>query len=176
MNVSLPFHPKNPVLVIAVLLSAAGIAGAAQPQAPKRTIATDAHLSVNRTWRGTVVTTEGLAIPHARLELTSGNHQRPALYAITNDQGCFQFESVHPGTYLLRCGDDVRIYRLWHNGTAPPSADHGTLIVIGDTVSRGNLYDWASSHPILTYGGIATAIAVPTAVIGSAQERSPASP
>jgi hypothetical protein len=144
------------------------------PAKTQRVVVTDSELDANGTWQGVVVTPQGVAVPRAHLQLWSAPRKQIASVAVTNETGRFRFERVRPGSYTLRCDEEVRIYRLWKSGTAPPAAGNRALVVLGDAVTRGKLYDWAAAHPAITYVGIAAAIAVPFAVID--QDSSPASP
>ncbi|MDD4269876.1 MAG: carboxypeptidase-like regulatory domain-containing protein [Pirellulales bacterium] len=171
MNTLSPRQLPNLLAVLGLSLWASSVAWA-EP----RTTALDAQLGPDGSWAGTVVTAEGIPVPGTRLELTRGGGRHPALSTVTDERGCFRFKNVHAGPYGLRCGDEIRVCRLWQCGTAPPAAGKATLIVVGGPIIRGKLYDWAAEHPVLTYTGIAAAIVVPVAVIGSAQSDSPASP
>lgn len=176
MNALWPYRLTNLLLALGVVFCGTSVAWAAQPATRPQAAVLDAELGPNGVWTGTVVSVEGIPMAGARLELVSGDPRRPAVSTATDENGHFRFEQVHAGLYTLRCGTHARICRLWHFGTAPPAAGKGSLIVVGGAVTRGNLYDWAAAHPVLTYTGIAAAIVVPVAVIGSAQDKSPASP
>lgn len=176
MNTLSPRRLPNLLAIVGLSFWASAIAWAGPPAAGPRTAVLDAELGPNGDWTGTVVTAEGIPVTGARLDLTSGIGRRPALSTVTGDNGCFRFENIHAGAYSLRCGDEIRVCRLWQYGTAPPAAGKATLIVAGGPIVRGKLYDWAAEHPVLTYTGIAAAIVVPVAVIGSAQDHAPASP
>lgn len=177
MNMPLPCRLTTLFLAFGLVWCVDQHARAAQTVSRPSIAVSDCELGPNGTWQGAVVTAEGVAVPQVTIELSSGNPRQAAVASKTDPSGRFRFDNLQPGTYVLRCGDQVRIYRLWRVGTAPPAAGRGALVVLGEVVYRGKLYDWVAAHPVITYVGIAAAIAVPVAVIGSAEQNdTPSSP
>ncbi|MBN2475038.1 MAG: carboxypeptidase regulatory-like domain-containing protein [Pirellulales bacterium] len=132
----------------------------------------NASLTAANSLQGRVTDAQGAGLPHARV--TMMQRDRQVVAATTDSHGSFVVANVPAGVYAISSAGSTGTYRLWAARTAPPSASAGILIVADDEVVRGNrLYDWMSEHYLLTYVGIAAAIAVPIAVVGS---RSPASP
>lgn len=166
-------------IAIAWLLAMAPIESMGQSTpTPAPMFVSDVELGPQGEWSGLVVDSQGIGV--ARLPVRLRCSRGPGIVAITNTEGRFTFTSVPSGTGWVEFDRSPRICRFWKNGTAPPKATRQLLLVSQGNVVRGvqgsRIYDWMSDHPVLTYAGIATAIAVPVAVIGSNQDRGPASP
>ncbi len=66
------------------------------------------------------------------------------------------------------------MYRLWAPNTAPPVAQQGVILVVGDDVIRGqhgysagpfaSMAQWVADHPLITASAIGAAIAIPLAL------------
>ena len=166
-------------VAIAWLLAMSPIQAMGQSMsAPASIHVSDVELGPQGEWSGLVVDPQGVAVALLPVRLRSG--RGPGITAITNAEGRFTFTAVPPGVGWVEFDRCPRICRFWKNSTAPPKATRQLLLVSQGNVVRGvqgsRIYDWMSDHPVLTYAGIATVIAVPVAVIGSNQDRTPASP
>ncbi len=166
-------------LAIAWLLAMSPIQSMGQsPVTRAPMLVSDVELGPNGEWSGVVVDSQGVGVARLPVRLRSG--RGPGITAITNAEGRFAFTAVPTGTGWVEFDRSPRICRFWKNGTAPPKATRQLLLVSQGNVVRGvqgsRIYDWMSDHPVLTYAGIATAVVVPVAVIGSNHDRTPASP
>ncbi len=66
------------------------------------------------------------------------------------------------------------MYRLWAPRTAPPVAQQGVVLVVGDDVIRGqygnssgpfaSMEQWVTDHPLMTAAALGAAIAIPIAL------------
>ena len=166
-------------IAIAWLLAVSPIQsmGQSMPR-PAPMLVSDVELGPQGQWSGLVVDSQGIGV--ARLPVRLRSSRGPGITAVTDTEGRFTFAAVPSGTGWLEFDRRPRICRFWKNGTAPPKATRQLLLVSQGNVVRGvqgsRIYDWVSDHPVLTYAGIATAVVVPVAVIGSNQDRGPASP
>ena len=55
----------------------------------------------------------------------------------TDEQGMFAISGLRGGLHQIVAGGEVRTIRLWAEGTAPPIAKQGLLMVRQQTVMRG---------------------------------------
>ena len=93
----------------------------------------------------------------------------------TDQNGIFAAQGMRGGQYLIVTEQGQSLYRFWAPDTAPPSAQQAAVVVNSPDVVRGQMgmgygygwLDWMRSHPYLTAGIIATAIAVPVALAAS---------
>ncbi|MFH1919916.1 MAG: carboxypeptidase-like regulatory domain-containing protein [Planctomycetota bacterium] len=139
----------------------------------------DIALGSAQTLRGTVVDPDGAPVAGAPVVLLNG--LRPVASTETDPNGRFVFAGVRGGVYGVGAAGSVRICRAWAPRTAPPAANGALLIVSDGSLVRGRgplrdrqgrIYTWISEHPLVTYAGIAAAIAVPVVLLGN----EPASP
>ena len=106
----------------------------------------------------------------------NADQKQPAV-SMTDQNGMFAFGGLRGGVYQLMTIEGHGIYRAWAPGTAPPSAKPGVLLVSGGSTVRGQSNGSVNrffSNPFVVGGLVATAIAVPVAVLAS--DRHPASP
>lgn len=105
--------------------------------------------------------------------------------AKTDGKGLFAFSNLRGGVYQVTAGESVTAFRAWTPGTAPPAAQSLALIVTGQDLVRGQCYPFRHmcgrlhfwlSHPCVIAGLIATAVAVPIAVINCDKDKKPKSP
>jgi len=85
-------------------------------------------------------------------------------------QGRFTLSCPRGGTYFVAGEGDVRRYRIWTWGTAPPSAHRAVrLIRRPGTIARGQmpLSDALFSQPVIMAAVIAAAVAIPIAISNS---------
>jgi hypothetical protein len=81
--------------------------------------------------------------------------------------GRFAFSGLRGGVYELASDQRSSVDRVWTQGTAPPTAQPGAVLVVGVVVARGQYghrpLGWLS-NPWILAGVVATAIAVPLAL------------
>jgi hypothetical protein len=87
----------------------------------------------------------------------------------TDQNGVFAAQGLRGGQYQIATDDGLSVCRLWAADTAPPSAHEAAIVVTGQEVVRGQWggggwLDWVRSHPYITAGIVAAAIAVPLAI------------
>lgn len=90
----------------------------------------------------------------------------------TDDQGNFTIGSLRGGVHELAAGDSIGCYRFWSAGSAPPAAKQSVLVVADSTLVRGQ---GSTRGPVMRFftnpwvvaGMVATAIAVPIAIVSS---------
>ena len=112
---------------------------------------------------GQVVNTQGTPLPKVQVTLQSGDRQLGT--NTTNDAGYFGFRGLGNGVYQVTAANGHGTYRLWTNGTAPPSANPGALIVAGKNTVRGQMgLRNFLANPWVIAGIIATAVAIPVAL------------
>jgi hypothetical protein len=112
--------------------------------------------------------------PLAKVKVTLEDDQGRELAAtVTDEQGQFAIQGVRGGVHQIVTPQGRWFYRLWTSEMAPPSAQQGALIVVGDTV-RGAPAKFWYTNPLVIGAVVATAIAVPVAVAAN-QHHHPAS-
>jgi hypothetical protein len=88
----------------------------------------------------------------------------------TDANGVFAAKGLRGGQYQLVTPQGGSVCRLWAADTAPPSARPAALVVSGNEVVRGQggpggaWVGWVKSHPYITAGTVAAAIAIPLAL------------
>jgi hypothetical protein len=98
----------------------------------------------------------------------------------TDANGVFAARGLRGGQYQVLTPNGHKLCRFWAADTAPPSAADAAVIVTGDEVVRGQWgsppmgasyggrwLDWVRSHPYITAGVVAAAIAAPIAIAAS---------
>jgi hypothetical protein len=160
------------------LLTPEALVAAAEPQeassaTPAAIPVLDIALGPGQTLRGTVVDPAGAPVAGAPVVLLNGSRRTASTE--TDPDGRFVFASVRGGVYVVEAAGSARICRAWAPRTAPPAANPALLMVADGLLVRGRgplrdcqgrIYTWISEHPLLTYAGIAAAIAVPVAILG----------
>jgi hypothetical protein len=151
--------------------------GADGPLPPAPAIA-DVALAEGGLLVGQVVDPQGAPKANLRISLQDSQNKEVAT-AKTDQQGAFAISGLKGGVYQVVTPQGRRVYRLWSPGMAPPSAQRGTLIVLGDELARGAASRGGMraflTNPIVIGGAVATAIAVPVAIHNSRRDH-PESP
>jgi hypothetical protein len=113
---------------------------------------------------------DGQGAPQTRAPVSLVHGDKTLATAATNRGGFFAVTKVPAGTYCVAVGKTQGIYRLWAPGTAPPGAQRGALMVVGQGPARaqgngggGPLGYWLS-NPWIIAGLIAAAVAIPVAI------------
>jgi hypothetical protein len=105
-------------------------------------------------------------------------NDREVVSTKTDANGVFAAQGLRGGQYQIMTADGHSLCRLWAPDTAPPAAADTALVVSGADVVRGQWtapmsagaayggrwLDWVRSHPYITAGIVAAAIAAPLAV------------
>ena len=128
----------------------------AQSQAP----IPDLALGQGNTLAGQVVDSEGNSLSDVVVTVLSGD--REVVRTKTNKEGRFAVAGLSGGAYTLVAEGSKLPCRVWSEGTAPPNAKDGLLLVSGDTVARANLQDFVGSDKCvyLIGGGALLAIII----------------
>jgi hypothetical protein len=119
---------------------------------------------------GQVVDQQGVAKANAPVSVQYGNHE--VVRTTTDAHGVFAAKGLRGGQYQLVTQDGMTVCRLWAPETAPPVAEPAALVVSGGDAVRGQwgggpMHNWVGgvqSHPDITAGVIAAAIAIPLAL------------
>jgi hypothetical protein len=153
-----------PSPVVAAITAPAKAAGETPRPMPK---ALDVELHKGGMLVGQVVDAQGTPQVKMPVSLTQGD--KTLANAATNRGGFFAVSGVSAGTYRVAAGKTQGIYRLWAPGTSPPTAQQGTLLVVGQGPSRGQngttgpIGYWLG-NPWIIAGLIAAAVAIPVAI------------
>jgi len=161
---------------IGMVLPTAGLA------APAGTGNDDVALREGSVLVGQVVNQQGQAMANANVSIRYADHE--VVRTTTDANGVFAAKGLRGGQYDILTEDGIRTCRLWAPDTAPPAARPAALLVSGDNVVRGQgmmgyghgmmghghgmvngWVTWMKTHPYLTAGTMAAAIAVPLAFI-----------
>jgi hypothetical protein len=95
----------------------------------------DVALGQGGLFNGQMVTTAGVPVANEPVEL---HHQGKLVAATqTNNDGRFAFQGVRSGQHMLVADEQAGICSLWADGTAPPAALPGVMLVKQDATTRG---------------------------------------
>jgi hypothetical protein len=121
---------------------------------------------------GQVVDAQGVASPMAKVTLA--DHHQEIAQVRTDEQGKFSVPGLRGGVYQISSQGQDSMYRLWAANTAPPVAQQGVILVVGNDVVRGqygttpgpfgSMAQWIADHPLITASVIGAAIAIPIAL------------
>jgi hypothetical protein len=154
---------------------------AAPPASPKPAIG-DVELIQGGVLIGQVVDTAGVPKVAQPVAVLSGEQQLAVCR--TDARGFFAFRGLRGGIYQISVAEGRGAYRAWAPGTAPPTAEHGVLLVTGQNLVRGNYFDeavgWAGfcicQKPLLMAAVVTTAVVVPVAIHNGTRTTKPFSP
>jgi hypothetical protein len=153
--------------------------------APPAPCANDVALRPGGVLVGQVIDQQGAVKSGTAVAILSGDQE---IARTTTDQnGIFAAQGLRGGNYQIVTGDGVRFCRLWAANTAPPAAPDAAIVVTGQEIVRGQWMpsfaptwnpgwgtgwgsawlNWVRSHPYITAGIVAAAIAAPVAVSAS---------
>jgi hypothetical protein len=107
---------------------------------------------------GQVVDAAGTPVAATTVSLREAGHELAT--AQTEAQGHFSIRGLRGGTYEVSAAGGSGVYRLWAPNSAPPAANSGVLIVSGEQVARGQLFQGQRGARLLmlgVLGGIITA-------------------
>lgn len=92
----------------------------------------------------------------------------------TDQEGKFSVSGLRGGVYRISSQDKEALYRLWAPNTAPPVAQQGVTLVVGNQVvcgqngnssgSIGSMAQWIAEHPLIAASAVGAAIAIPIAL------------
>ena len=137
------------------------------PASKKATPFQDVALDRKGDLRGVVVDVQGAPVAHATVVIHSSD--RELARTQTDGLGRFTFGPLEGGVYWLQAGRQQRWLRAWVDQTAPPVAKPLALVVLGDTLVRGQLpfEQFCASDGFVVCGLVAAMIAIPVAVHNS---------
>ena len=136
----------------------------AAPIAPP--VVTDVQLRDGGVLVGQLVDAQGA--PVRAMPVSLRQNDREVASTLTDESGYYTVSNLQGGIYQVASPNGSAAYRLWSPGTAPPAAQQGALLVVGDEVVRGQFGMWGFlTNPWVVAGLIAAAIAVPIAVSNS---------
>jgi hypothetical protein len=124
----------------------------------------DVSLQEGGTFLGQVIDAQGISLERVPVSLRGAAGELAATE--TNSQGYFAFRGLNNGLYQLVTPVGSGAYRTWLQGTAPPVARPGALIVAGGETVRGEGPAFNKKHALILGGVIAAAVAIPIAVNG----------
>ena len=84
---------------------------------------------------GQVVDAQGMAV--ALATVTLADHQQEIAKVRADQDGKFSVPGLRGGVYRISSRGQDTMYRLWAPNTAPPIAQQGVILVVGDEVVRG---------------------------------------
>jgi hypothetical protein len=142
---------------------------AAQPTAGP----TDVALRSGGMLVGQVVDAQG-AVQAGKLVSIQYGEQEVAR-TTTDANGVFAAQGLRGGQYHVVADNGDGHFRLWADNTAPPAATDSVVVVADPNVVRGQWsmpgaqygagwLNWVRSHPYITAGIVAAAVAIPLAL------------
>jgi len=134
---------------------------------------------------GQVIDQQGAVRAGSTVSIQQGDQE--IVRTQTDKNGVFAAQGIRGGQYLVTSEDGNCLCRLWAPNTAPPAASDGVVVVTGQEVVRGQWgaqygaqyggrwLDWVRSHPYITAGIVAAAVATPLAIAAADSNDGPAS-
>ncbi len=128
---------------------------------------------------GQVIDPQGAVQPGSVVSIQ--HHGQEVVRTTTDTNGIFAAQGLRGGQYNLVTQDGQSFCRLWAADTAPPAASDSAVVVTDQDVVRGQWgatqgglwLDWVRSHPYITAGVVAAAIATPIAIAASDDDDGP---
>ncbi len=127
---------------------------------------------------GQVIDQQGT--PRANSPVVVLQNDQAVVNTTADANGVFAAQGLRGGQYQIITPDGQKLCRFWAADTAPPSAADSAVVVAGTDVVRGQWappaapisyggrwLDWVRSHPYITAGVVAAAIATPIAIAAS---------
>jgi hypothetical protein len=126
----------------------------------------DIQLADAGAFRGQVVDAQGKARP--QLPVLVARRGEPVARTETDQEGRFAIQGLAAGMYEVHTPISTNVYRVWSNGTAPPSAVTEAMITGDEALVRGQMrggqaLSWLA-NPWVLAGLVAAAIAIPLAL------------
>ena len=151
------------------LLAVAGLSvptptQAAETVAQAAPRATDVTLDAEGSLAGSVVGTQGEAVPGARVSLSAAG--TPGVNIVTDNRGHFRVPGLRGGIYQVAVAEQAVTFRVWTSAAAPPGAQRSVVLVIDKDLLRGQtpLPDFVRSDAFLITAVVLLAIAIPVAI------------
>jgi hypothetical protein len=119
------------------------------PEQP--TVVADVAMTADGRLVGQVLDGQGLPLAGTPVAVFDQRHQAGA--TMTDAAGYFAVAGLRSGVYQVAAADGRAFYRVWAPGMAPPGAQHGALVVAGEDLARGNLYNLRRLLPFGWFGG-----------------------
>ncbi len=145
---------------------------AAPLAAPSPMVPSDVALGDGGVLVGQVVDAQGVAV--AMATVTLADHKQEIAQVRVDQEGKFSVPGLRGGVYRISSRGQDAMYRLWAPHTAPPVAQQGVILVVGDDVIRGqygtspgpfaSIAQWVADHPLITAAALGAAIAIPIAL------------
>jgi len=149
------------------------------PAAEPASMAKDVALRPGGVLVGQVTDQQGAV--RAGTPVSIWQNEREVVTTATDANGIFAAQGLRGGQYQVLTPQGQALYRLWAPETAPPAATDSVVVVTGQDLVRGQWaptvgtpswaagyggrwLDWVRSHPYITAGVVAAAIAAPIAV------------
>lgn len=119
---------------------------------------------------GQVVDPQGVVQANKTISIQYG--QDEVVRTTTDANGVFAAQGLRGGQYQINTESGQGFYRLWAENTAPPAATDSVVVVANqDSLVRGqwvppgaSWLNWIRSHPYITAGVVAAAVAIPLAL------------
>ncbi len=136
--------------------------------------ANDVALRTGGVLVGQVVNAQG--VPQADQAVSIRQGEQEVVRTTTDSNGVFAAQGLRGGQYSVATAEGQEAYRLWAPNTAPPAAQEAALVVTGSDIVRGQYgppggqgfggatLNWIKTHPYITAGIVAAAIAIPIAL------------
>ncbi len=136
---------------------------------PAATATNDVALRAGGLLVGQVIDQQGVAKAGAPVSIQFAGKE--VVTTTTDSNGVFAAKGLRGGHYQILTPQGGSDCRLWAANTAPPSARPAALVVSGNETVRGQVpgpmsswVGWVKSHPYITAGTVAAAVAIPLAI------------
>lgn len=115
-----------------------------------RPTVTDAALQAGGTLQGAIMSPSGEAQAGRTVQLLSRGEVVASI--VTDSEGRFGFRGLTTGVYALHADGVASGYRLWAEGTAPPSAVSEVMLVSGQEMVIRNQPGGSIGKPLMLLG------------------------
>ena len=111
--------------------------------------------------QGQVVSPQGQ--PRGAVQIVAMRGAEVVASTVTDESGRFELGPISGGEYTIATSEGAIAVRIWAEGTAPPSAQNGLLVVAGDGVMRAQfgVLPFGLSNPWVLASLTAGAIILP---------------
>jgi hypothetical protein len=149
-------------IILAVLGMCVPELAFAAPPSPKPAVV-DVALSDGGVLHGQLIDLRGGNAAGVPVSVKAQNKE--VLRTITLKDGHFAVPGLHGGVYQVAAAQGQGVYRLWTAKAAPPSAQKNAIVFTQGLF--GGSPKMLLANPVVIAGVVATAIAVPVAVVNS---------
>lgn len=145
-------------IVQRTLVAVFGCLAMAQSASAQGPAIRDVALQADSVLQGQLLNKSGT--PKASTPVVVAQKGKVVVVAMTDKQGRFSIRGIRGGVYQIESEHANGVYRLWAPKTAPPAAKSAVLMVVDDSVVRGQdcCGDYSAAIKGAAAGGLLTGV------------------